>query len=406
MIEQKNKPAEMKIPYFRPPVTCREGYYKLLDEVFDSAIFTNNGPKVTSLERKIADLHRYEYCAIVTNATIGLQLLFKCLNLKNKVITTPFTFVATASSLVWEGAEPYFVDIEEDKLTIDANEVSKQICNETKAVLGVNVFGNVCDYDEISWLCRKNNLYEIYDSAHSFGIVDSKNNKNNAIEILSFHSTKVFSTVEGGAILTNNKELYEKIIKVRNFGFSGMDHVTLVGTNAKMDEFRASYGIHQLESIEKIRYRLKDIQIKYLLELDKLPEISFVGNRDLNSNYHYFPIRINGRGKGITRDDVWGYLWSQGIQTRRYFYPIISSFEPYSKYSGKTPVAKNASEEILCLPCYFDLSDEMIFEVTKQIKLCLSMEKSKIDKIIKTNYEESYFFPVAQSLENKKIFGY
>ncbi|MBL7544819.1 MAG: DegT/DnrJ/EryC1/StrS family aminotransferase [Bdellovibrionaceae bacterium] len=394
------------VPYFKPLTVEREKYYELLDEVFDSAIFTNNGPKALSLEKEIARIHEFKYCAVVTNATIGLQILYKTLNLKKRVITTPFSFVATTSTLVWESIQPKFVDIEERNLTIDSKKIEKSIDNSTEAILGVNVFGNSCDYDAISYICKKNDIFEIYDNAHSFGIVDSKGFDRSSVQVLSFHSTKVFSTIEGGAILTNNRALYEKIVQVRNFGFAGMDHVTEVGTNGKMDEFRASFGLHQLLFFYKVKERLREINRYYTSEISKIPCIEFVGNSNYNSNHHYYPIRINEKKNGVNRDLIWAYLWSQGIQTRRYFYPLISKFSPYREFFEETPIAAQASEEILCLPCYFDLSDDSARKVVAGIQKAISIGATAIEEAVKSKENEDFFRPVKIAFQERSKNGY
>jgi len=401
-----NTTEQFIVPYFRPPTLNKEKYYSLLDEVFASGIFTNNGPKLLNLEKAIAEIHHYDYCAVVTNATLGLQILYKALNLKSHVITTPFSFVATSSTLLWEELEPVFVDVDEKSLTIDPDLIEQSIKSTTSAVLGVNVFGNTCDYEKISWICKNKNLHEIYDSAHSYGIVDKKARDKTRIEVLSFHSTKVFSTFEGGAILTNSKVLYDKIVKTRNFGFAGMDHVTLVGTNAKMDEIRAAYGIHQLSNLDLVKNKLKTIHQKYLTEIQTIEGLQFVGNNSENSNFHYFPIRIDSLSCQLSRDEVWAFLWSQGIQTRRYFYPLISKFAPYKRFSSHTPIAQRAAEEILCLPCYYDLSDEMISKVIATIQMGMTAGKEIVYKSVKENLEKPYFQPVAAAFKNKALYGY
>lgn len=372
------------IPFYRPRMIDREQFYARTEGIFNSNWFTNAGLNVLELERKIAETHSVRHCIAVCNGTVGLQLVQKGLELTGEVITTPFTFVATAHAIMWQGLTPVFADIDPNTLTISPERIKELITPKTSAILGVHVFGQLCDVDAINQIAQKHNLKIIYDAAHSFMTSYKGTSVGNFgdAEVLSFHATKIFHTFEGGAVLTNNDDLAERLRLLKNFGFRGIDTVDYLGINAKMSEISAAYGLSLLPDIPETIGRLKYIQSRYRHLLAGIKGLSFVELDDnVNGNGQYAAIFIDKDKFGISRDQLWAFLWANGIQTRRYFYPGVHMCEPYRSYMpwyrDMLPFTQKISEEILCLPCYHDLADEDIEDVSKRI-YCANTSRDKI----------------------------
>ncbi len=367
--------SQKTIPFYKPRRINNEQFYNRTETIFDSCQFTNAGPNVLELEQKIADIHKVKHCVAVCNATIGLQLVLKGLDLTGEVITTPFTFVATAHAIMWQSLSPVFCDIDTETLTISPEQIEKLITHRTSAILGVHIFGQPCKVDHISKIGQKHGLKIIYDAAHSFmtsyrGIpIGSFGDA----EVLSFHATKLFHTFEGGAVLTNNTILADKLRLLKNFGFKGIDWVDYLGINAKMNEVSAAYGLNLLPHMPETINRLKHIHKLYRDLLKGINGISFfeLGN-EISGNGQYLVIFIDAEAFGISRDQLWAYLWKNGVQSRRYFYPGVHMCEPYFSdlpwFRNTLTVTRQISGKVLCLPCYYDLSDEEIEGVCELVR--------------------------------------
>lgn len=334
-----------------------------IEKIWKNKILTNGGEFHEEFEKKLAQFLNVKYISLFTNATIALVTAIKAQKITGEVITTPYSFVATSHSILWNDIKPVFVDIEPDSLNIDPSKIENQITEKTSAILAVHCYGNPCDVDAIEKIAKKYNLKVIYDAAHAFGADCHCNDLLNHgdMSILSFHATKVFNTFEGGAIISKTKEQKEHIDSLKNFGIISETEITGLGINGKMDELRSAIGLRQLEEIDYVFHKRKLISNLYDHLLENIDGITCLNkmNQATKKNYAYYPIKVTEEFP-VSRDRVYEYLKSNYIYTRRYFYPLISNFEIYNKLNGvdsrKYPVALKASSEILCLPIYPDLS--------------------------------------------------
>ena len=338
-------------------------YKSYVDKIFESGFLTNNGQFVQKLEKRLEEYLNIRNLILVSNGTLALQVAYKALELRDEVITTPFTFAATVSSQVWEGLTPVFADINPETFCIDYKKIEKLITNKSKAIIPVHVFGNACDIDEIQNIASKNNLKVIYDAAHTFGV----NYKNKSIlsygdiSIISFHSTKLFHTIEGGALVINDDEIYKKVKLMINFGISGPEKIDDLGINAKMNEFQAAMGLCLLDDIDKIIVGRKKVHNFYINNLSKELQLQ-KHNEDCTRNYAYFPVVFQTE-KGLLR--VVEELNKKDIFPRRYFYPSLDTLG-YLTDSKYMQISNNISSRILCLPIYDSLEEyelEQIVEI-------------------------------------------
>ena len=322
-------------------------------QVLDSQWLTNMGPMSLQLEERIASMLGVKHCICVCNATIGLELLQRALNLKGEVIIPSFTFIATAHSLRWQRIDPVFCDVRMEDHLIDPTKIEELITPRTSAMMAVPIWGQPCDYTALQAIADKHRLKLIFDSAHAFGCKsgDQYLGGFGDAEVFSFHATKVFSTGEGGAITTNSDELAEKLRLMRNFGFTNYDKTEHIGTNAKMSEFAAAYGLVHLDELESIIEHNRKIHQAYLDEFSKFQEFRFLNyNLPGKSNYQYVVAQV----ASDIRDLLVDYFHAQGILLRRYFHPGCHRMEPYAsheQYQGlKLNVTDNISSEIVVFP--------------------------------------------------------
>ena len=365
-----NKPITVTQPCL-PPL---EEFIPYLQEVWNNKWLTNNGPLHQQLEKKLAEYLGVKYISIFSNGTLALITALQALNITGEVITTPFSFVATTHSLWWNKIKPVFVDIEPEYLNLDPSKIEAAITPNTTAIMPVHVYGNPCNVDEIQRIADKHGLKVIYDAAHAFGVQQNGNSILNYgdLSILSFHATKVYSTIEGGAIICHTEEMKHHIDNLKNFGFRGETVVEEPGINAKLNEIQAAYGLLQLRYIDGFITRRKEISYLYRQLLEDIVGIRFLDDMEgVTHGYSYFPILIDPNTFGKTRDEVYEILKTNNIFARRYFYPLISTFEPYNKLESSNPsnlkVATKAANEVLCLPIYVELSDEDVFKIVKRI---------------------------------------
>lgn len=339
-----------------------------ISQVLDNQWLTNMGPLSIELEERIAKMIGVKHCICVCNATIGLKLLQRALDLNGEVIIPSFTFIATAHSLRWQKIDPVFCDARIEDHLIDPDKIEALITPRTTAIMAVPIWGQPCDYEALQKIADKHNLKLIFDSAHAFACVSG--NKyiggfGNA-EVFSFHATKVFSSGEGGAITTNSDELADKLRLMRNFGFLQKDNVIKIGTNGKMSEFSAAYGLVHLDEIDSIIHYNKLIHATYLQVFSKFNEISFL-NYDFEgkSNYQYVVARVCSR----IRDSLVEYFYREGILLRRYFHPGCHNMEPYKsteKYKSlKLPITEKISSEIVIFPTGKQLTKEDVKHFAK-----------------------------------------
>lgn len=337
---------------FSPPIS---EYTKLLEGIWDRNWFTNNGPLVQELESKLKEHLALDKLLYVANGTIALQLALKALNITKEVITTPFSYVATTSSIVWEGCKPVYVDIDGSSLNIDPSKIEAAITKDTQAILATHCFGNPCDIDAINAIAEKHNLKVIYDAAHCFGVEYKGKSifSYGDISTTSFHATKLFHTVEGGAVFTQDENLIFRLMKLRNFGHNGPEKFAGVGINGKNSEFHAAMGIVNLKYLESVLEMRKKLVKKYdrLFEKLKLQKQKILANTKFN--YAYYPLVFESEEIALKVKEL---LDKNEVHPRRYFYPSLSTLDYVS--GQETPIANDIATRILCFPLYHDLKLE------------------------------------------------
>ena len=345
---------------------------KYIDKIYSTAWVTNNGQLVKELTTRLEEYLGVQNLLLVTNGTLALQIAYKALGVNGQAITTPFSFVATTSSLVWEGIEPIFVDIDPETFCIDPSKIEDAITPKTTAIVPVHVFGNACDVEKIENIAQKYGLKTIYDGAHAFGVQyngESLLSYGDAT-ILSFHATKLFHTIEGGAIIFKNKEDYERAKLMINFGIDGPDSVIELGINAKMNEFQAAMGLCVLDEIDTIIEERAKIWHHYQQSLkENLQLMQF--NPQASKNYSYFPVVFDSEE---TLLKVKVALNKHGINPRRYFYPSLDKLD-YLQPHDINEVSRDISSRILCLPIYPRLEQFDLQRTIGVIKSCLLTRK-------------------------------
>lgn len=334
---------------------------KYIDRIYESNWLTNNGPLVQELTARLSEYLEVDNLLLVTNGTLALQVAYKALGVTRQAITTPFSFVATTSSLVWEGIEPVFADIDPKTFCIDPREIEKAVTPQTQAIVPVHVFGNACNIDAIESIARKHNLKTIYDGSHAFGVKykgKSIYTFGDAVT-LSFHATKLYHTIEGGAIVFKDKEIYEKANLMINFGIDGPDSIATLGINAKMNEFQAAMGLAVLDEIDEVfkgRERVWELYKSKLEGKFQLQE----RNPDSTNNFAYFPVVFPSEGYLLKAKEV---LNAKNIHPRRYFYPSLDSV-PYIE-SKKMEISRNIAGRIMCLPIFPQLGLLLVNEISE-----------------------------------------
>lgn len=359
----------------QPALPPLEEFIPYLEKIWDNKWLTNNGPFHQEFEKELADYLGVKYISVFSNGTLALITALQALRITGEVITSPFSFVATTHSLWWNNIKPVFVDIEDKFFNIDTAKIEAAITPKTTAIMPVHVYGNPCNVEEIQRIADIYGLKVIYDAAHAFGVKYKGQSVLNwgDLSILSFHATKVFNTIEGGAIICQDEKTKKRIDLLKNFGFA--DEVTVIepGINAKLNEVQAAYGSLQLKHVDTYISKRREIVDLYNALLKDVKGIrTIIQMEDVEHAYPYYPILINTQEYGISRDDLYYKLKEQGIWGRRYFYPLISDFPTYkglpSSGVENLPVATKTAKEVLCLPIYADLSAEDIERICKLIR--------------------------------------
>lgn len=348
-----------------------EEYVEEIRTIWDSKWLTNMGPKHQELEQKIKEQMQTENVELLVNGHMALELSLQALNLKGEVITTPFTFVSTVHAITRNGLTPVFCDINSNDFTINVAEIERHITEKTCAIMPVHVYGNICNIEEIDRIAQKYNLKVIYDAAHCFGEEYNGINVGNYgdVSCYSFHATKVFQTIEGGAVCYRDKKFGEALRRLKNFGIDG-ERIVAIGCNAKMNEFAAAMGLCNLKHLDKEILKRKLVYERYSENLNKISGIVTRSiQKKVKSNYAYYPIIIDKNSYGHTRDELYSYLEQNGIHSRKYFYPAINDSEAYNGMcnSKMTPVAHSISEQVLTLPLYADLPMESVDRICELI---------------------------------------
>lgn len=349
-------------------------FHSVLKEIWESRWVTNNGQFHKQLEKALCEYLKVPYISLFTNGTLPLLTALQALRITGEVITTPYSFVATTHSIWWNGCHPVFVDIKEDSCNIDPERIEAAITPHTTAIMPVHCYGIPADMEQIQSIADKYGLKVIYDAAHAFGVEVNGNSVLNAgdMSTLSFHATKVFNTLEGGALVMHDEKTKKRIDYLKNFGFASETEVVAPGINSKMDEVRAAYGLLNLKKMDEAIARRQYVAQRYRDALRGVPGVRFF--EDLPSvrhNYSYFPVFINQEEFGCSRDELYFRMKEHGVFGRRYFYPLISTFSTYrglpSATSENLPVATKLANEVICLPMYPNLSEEDIERVINEI---------------------------------------
>jgi dTDP-4-amino-4,6-dideoxygalactose transaminase len=330
-------------------------YVKYIEEIWDRGHLTNHGQLVLELEERLKEYLGVKHFFFVTNGTVALQIAIRAASLKGEVITTPFSYVATTSSLAWEGCKPVFADIKAGYFTINPDDLIKHISPETSGVLATHVYGNPCDVEAIEKIAKENNLKIIYDAAHAFGVEFKGSSVLNYgdISTLSFHATKLFHTIEGGGIVTSDDELAHRISYMRNFGHNGPEQFFGVGINGKSSEFQAAMGLCLLPKMEEIMQLRRVISERYRSNLEGLPlEFIQIEEGTTRYNYAYFPVVFKSESMLLNALNA---LKQNQIMGRRYFYPSLNTLD-YVENNLVKSIAEHVSERVLCLPLYPELS--------------------------------------------------
>lgn len=349
-------------------------YINEIKSIWDTKWLTNMGEKHNRLQDNLKSYLDVKEVTLFSNGHLALENAIRILQLKGDVITTPFTFASTTHAIVQNGLTPVFCDINLENCTIDVNKIEALITEKTCAIIPVHVYGHLCDVEKIEEIAKKYGLKVIYDAAHAFGEKYKGRGVANFgdMSMFSFHATKVFNTIEGGAIAYNDASYKHDLYNIKNFGIENQDSVTSVGGNAKMNEFQAAMGLCNLKSVNKSIGKRKLAHNQYIKNLGDCDGIVlFNEQKDVDSNYSYFPVLVNS--PNMTRDELKSILEEKGIFTRKYFFPLISDFECYcDKYNSKdTPNAKYAADRVLTLPLYENLEVDDVNYICDVIKSVL-----------------------------------
>ena len=350
-------------------------YCEEIKDIWESHWLTNMGPKHKQLQNKLKEYMRVENVELLTNGHMALELTIQAMNLQGEVITTPFTFASTTHAIVRNGLKPVFCDIDPDTFTIDTNKLEKLITDRTCAIMPVHVYGNVCNIEEIEKIAHKYELKVIYDAAHTFG----ETYKGRGIgsfgdaSCFSFHATKVFNSIEGGAVCYKDERLGNTLYELKNFGIHGPEEVSAVGANAKMNEFCAAMGICNLRHVDEEIQKRKKVVERYRLNLEGVDGLQLNAIQEgVKSNYAYFPVIFNEKIFGASREEIFDKLAENGIYARKYFYPLTNTFSAFhGQYDVmETPVALYVSKRVLTLPLYADLWLDDVDRICKIILSC------------------------------------
>ena len=351
-----------------------EEFNVLLREIWASKWITNNGSFHKKLEAALCEYLKVPYISLFTNGTLPLLTALQALRITGEVITTPYSFVATTHSIWWNNCKPVFVDIDPATGNIDPDKIESAITPKTSAIMPVHVYGKPCDTKRIQEIADKYGLKVIYDAAHAFGVeVDGESLLNAGdLSTLSFHATKVFNTIEGGAMVLHDPEMKKRIDYLKNFGFAGETEVVGPGINSKMDEVRSAYGLLNLRQVDAAIEARHQVAIRYREALCDVPGITFFDDMPgVRHNYSYFPIFVDAEKFGMTRDELYFKMKQNGVLGRRYFFPLISTFSTYrglpSAAPENLPRAHKMADSVICLPMHHNLSSSNLDQILSLI---------------------------------------
>lgn len=342
----------------------------LLKEIWDSKWITNNGQFHGELEKALSEYLKVPYVSLFTNGTLPLITALQALHISGEVITTPYSFVATTHAIWWNGIRPVFVDVDPSNCGLDPDKIEAAITPRTTAIMPVHCYGKPCDTKRIQEIADRYGLKVIYDAAHAFGVeVNGKSIlEEGDMSTLSFHATKVYNTVEGGALICHDEATKRRIDDLKNFGFHGETEVVAPGINGKMDEIRAAFGLLNLKQVDAAIEARHQVAIKYREALRSVEGITFFDDMvGVRHNYSYFPVFVDAEKYGITRDELYFKMKERNVLGRRYFYPLISTFSTYCGHESSKPenlpVATRIAEQVICLPMHHELSEDNVERV-------------------------------------------
>jgi len=368
-----------KLHVGRPNVGNRARLIERINEALDRRWLTNEGPHERELEKRLADFLDVKYCVPICNATVAMEIAIRALGLIGEVIVPSFTFIATPHSLQWQQITPVFCDVDPATHSLDPRQLEKLITPRTTGIIGVHLWGRPCDVDGLTEIAKRNNLKLLFDAAHSFAC-SYKGRMLGSFgdaEVFSFHATKFFNSLEGGAVATNNAELANKIRLMKNFGFTNFDEVSYVGTNGKMSEFSAAMGLTSLESLDEfVTVNRRNYQ-SYQKELAGLSGIKLFLHHDQEKcNYQYVVLEVDEDVARLSRDELMKILWAENVMARRYFYPGCHRMEPYRSFFPDAglmlPETETLAQRVLCLPTGTAVGESDIAEICGLLRLALS----------------------------------
>ena len=377
---------EKLITVTSPLLPSLDDFIPYLEDIWDRKWLTNNGHYHQKLEQALCEYLKVPYISLFTNGTLPLMCALQALRITGEVITTPYSFVATTHSLWWNGIKPVFVDIDPVTCNLDPEKIEAAITPKTTAIMPVHVYGKPCDTVRIQEIADKYGLKVIYDAAHAFGVeVNGKSIlESGDMSTLSFHATKVYNTIEGGALVCHDEQTKKRIDYLKNFGFAGETTIVAPGINGKMDEVRSAYGLLNLKQVDSAIEARHKVAVQYRDALKDIPGIRFMEDMPgVRHNYSYFPIFINAEEYGLTRDELYFKLKENDVLGRRYFYPLISEFSTYrgleSAHPDNLPIANRIANSVICLPMHTNLSNADFELVVKLINCLLYTSPSPRD---------------------------
>ena len=362
--------TDSKILVTRSSMPSMEEYIEEIRSIWDSHWLTNMGEKHKALQAELQKYMGVPAVELLTNGHMALELSLQAMNLQGEVITTPFTFASTTHAIVRNGLEPVFCDIDPETYTMDVTQIERLITDRTCAILPVHVYGNICNIEEIERIAHKYGLKVLYDAAHTFGETYKGQGIGNFgdASCFSFHATKVFNTIEGGAVCYRDPDMGRRLYELKNFGIHGPEEVDAVGANAKMNEFCAAMGLCNLRHVDEEIVKRRAVVERYREHLEGVDGLRLnVQQPEVRSNYAYFPVLFDENLFGASRNEVMDALAQNGIGARKYFYPLTNTFECFhGKYDvDATPVALHVAKRVLTLPLYADLSMEDVDRICK-----------------------------------------
>ena len=363
-----------KITVTSPLLPPLKEFIPYLEDIWERKWLTNNGYYHKELEKALAEYLGVEYISLFTNGTLPIMIALQALRITGEVITTPYSFVATTHSLWWNNIKPVFVDIDSKTCNIDPEKIEAAITPRTTAIMAVHVYGNPCDTEKIQVIADKYGLKVIYDAAHSFGVTVNGESilKSGDMSTLSFHATKTYNTIEGGALICHDEKTKQRIDHLKNFGFAGETTVVAPGINGKLDEVRSAYGLLELKYVDSAIEKRNHVASEYREALKDVDGIScLLDIQGVRHNYSYFPIFVDEAKYGKSRDELYEKLKENNIYGRRYFYPLISEFSTYrgleSSKKENLPVSHRIADSVICLPMHHELSERDVLFISELI---------------------------------------